>query len=247
MARKSTVPPDEVHNNGTDDFPFGANTEADSEVGHSATAPSVSGDGPDLHPEELAATNGVPAGPDPFDPAALRLSADGAANLNVKKALLTVPVRKPDRSWFVRVHPAEVYSLPTAVIELKEDRETYLVAPNLWPTLATESTFSPRALFTAVNRQGVVFLWPIRLPGPDGKVDDWSRSALEAAHMARKCLVRVQANMALGAYEVFEARGELSEPDWPETPFRDLLKTAFRDRFVQSLDHPILRKLRGEV
>ncbi len=96
--------------------------------------------------------------PDPFDPASLRLTGDFTAAVGVKKALLTVPVRKPDKSWFVRTHPSENYRIETAVIELKEDRELYLVAPALWQELATESTFSPRALFTAVNRQGVVFI-----------------------------------------------------------------------------------------
>src|SRR4051812_30928071 len=111
---------------------------------------------------------------DPFDPAALRLSQDFAAELGVKKKLLTVPVRKPDKAWFVRVHPAQAYQLTTAVVELKEEREVSLVAPAPRPELAAESTFSARTLFTAVNRQGVVFLWPVRLPGPDGRLDDWN-------------------------------------------------------------------------
>jgi hypothetical protein len=189
----------------------------------------------------------LPEAPDPFDPASLRLSQDFSASFGVKKALITVPVRKPDKAWFVRVHPAEEYALQTAVIELKEDRETYLVAPQLWPDLAGEGTFSPRALFTAINRQGVVFLWPIRLPGADGKVDAWSQSALEAAHMARRGWVRVAANMALGAYEVFQATGDLPEPEWPHTSLGELLRIAFKDRYVNALDHPVLRRLRGEV
>jgi hypothetical protein len=196
---------------------------------------------------ERAASTAPPAGPDPFDPASLRLSQDFGAGLGVKKALLHVPVRKPDRSWFVRVHPDESYRLQTAVIELKEDRETYLVAPALWLDLVTEATFSPRALFTAVNRQGVLFLWPIRLPGPDGKIDEWSRTALEAAEKGTKGWVRVAANMALGAYDVWDASGQLADPAWPEMPFRELLRVAFKDRFIDRLDHPVLRKLRGEV
>src|SRR5690242_11229180 len=78
---------------------------------------------------ERSTVGSDPPGPDPFDPASLRLSQSLSTVIGVKKALLSVPVRKPDRSWFVRVHPSEHYRLQTAVIELKEDRETYLVAP----------------------------------------------------------------------------------------------------------------------
>jgi hypothetical protein len=56
------------------------------------------------------------AGPalDPFDPEALRMSQDFGVELGVQKVLLTVPVRKPDKAWFVRVHPAKEYELTTA-------------------------------------------------------------------------------------------------------------------------------------
>jgi hypothetical protein len=214
----------------------------------SAGAPSEAEAPPDA-PADAESTGAarVPAGPDPFDPASLRLSQDFAASMGVKKVLLSVPVRKPDKSWFVRTHPDPGYRLQTAVIELKEDRETYLVAPSLWPDLAAESTFSPRALFTSTNRQGNLFLWPVRLPGADGKLDEWSRTALEAAERAAGRWVRVAANMALGAYDVFEAAGQLGEPDWPPATFAELLRVAFRDRFIDSLDHLVLRRLRGEA
>jgi hypothetical protein len=202
-----------------------------------------------FEPAALEVPPGAPpaSGPDPFDPASLRLTQDLSATLGVKKALLSVPVRKPDRSWFVRVHPEESYRLPTAVIELKEDRETYLVAPALWPALAAEATFSPRALFTAINRQGIVFLWPVRLPGPDGRVDEWSRTALEAAQHSVQHWTRVVANMSLGGYDVLQATGQLPEPEWPDLPYRELLRIAFKDRFISAFDHPVLRRLRGEA
>jgi hypothetical protein len=185
---------------------------------------------------------------DPFDPASLRLSQDFASSLGVKKVLMTVPVRKPSREWFVRVHPDADYRLQTAVIELKEDREIYLVEPSLWPELSTvEATFSPRALNTAINRQGVVILWPIRLPEPDGKIDEWSQSALEAAEMATTKWVRVTANMDLGAYDVYEATGDLPDPVWPDLTFQELLKLGFKDRYIDDMDHAVLRKLRGEA
>lgn len=183
---------------------------------------------------------------DPFDPAKLRLPQSFADAIGVKKALLTVPVRKPNRQEFVWVHPDERYRLQAAVIELKEERgETYLVDPGLCSELA--EMVVPKLLFTTINRQGVIFLWPVRLPGPDGRHDEWSRSALEAATIATKGWTRVVANMSLGAYDVFQAVGELPEPEFPDLDFRAILRTAFKDRFVQSADHAVIRRLQGAI
>src|SRR5215472_14724976 len=90
----------------------------------------------------------------PFDPASLRLDPAYAETIGVRKLLITVPVRKPNRQEFVRVHPDPMYRLsPAAIIELKEEREIYLVAPSLAQALPNE--FVPAILFTAISRQGV--------------------------------------------------------------------------------------------
>lgn len=175
----------------------------------------------------------------------LRLSQDFANKVGVKKAIITVPVRKPDRQWFVRVHPDPARRLETAVLELKDERETYLVDPDLWEELPGELV--PKVLFTAINRQGVVFVWPVRLPGEDGRGNAWNSSALEAANLATTGWVRVAANMGLGAYEVFQATAELPEPEWPEKDFQSLVDIAFKDRYIRTLDHPAIRRLRGEL
>ena len=184
---------------------------------------------------------------DPFDTTGLRLSSDFAANLGVKKALMTVPVRKPAREWWVQVCPDEAYRVQTCVVDLKEDREIYLVKQSLWPELAGESTFGPKALFTAVNRQGVLFLWPARLPGADGKTDNWCESALEAIRRASGNWIRVVSNMSLSAYEVYETQAEWPAPQWPSESLSDLLRVAFKNKLIESLDHPVLKHLRGEA
>jgi hypothetical protein len=189
----------------------------------------------------------TPAIPDPFDPERLRLTQNFADKVGVQKLLTTVPVRKPAKEWWIQAHPAEKYRIQTGMLELKEDREIYLVDPTLWPALAMETTFSPRLLVTTINRQGTLFLWPIRLPGTDGKIDHWSRSALEAAQAASGTWIRVAANMSLGAYDVFQTLVQLAPPEWPTTPFNELLRTAFRDKFIDSPDHIVLKKLRGEM
>jgi hypothetical protein len=184
-------------------------------------------------------------GDDPFNLNKLRLSQDFDANLGVKKALLTVPVRKPNRQEFIRVHPGEDWRLATMILELKEKGETFLVDQNLWGDLQQE--LIPKILYMVINRQGVITFWPIRLPGEDGRHDPWNRSALEAADMAQKQWVRVAANRSLCAYEVYPATADIQEPEWPETTFQEVLQVAFKDRFIHSLDHPVLRHLRGEI
>jgi hypothetical protein len=103
-------------------------------------------------------------------------------------------------------------------------------------------------MYACINRQGVIFLWPVRLPGSDGRQLEWHRSAAEAAEMAMKRWVRVKANMNLGAYEVFEASASIPDPAWPsDLTFDQMLAIAFKGRLVDSFDHPVLKRLRGET
>ena len=86
-------------------------------------------------------TSKTSSAPNPFDPAALRLDQAFAKTIGVKKLLTTVPVRKPNRQDFVRVHSGPAFRLtPAAIIELKEDREVYLVTPAMAVELPGEFT-----------------------------------------------------------------------------------------------------------
>jgi hypothetical protein len=183
--------------------------------------------------------------PDPFDLDSLRLTQDFAGSVGVKKALTTIPVRRPDRQWFIRVHPDPAYRLETTVVELKEDGETYLIASNLRAELPGEIV--SKVLLTAVTRQGNVFLWPVRMPDEMGKLDEWNRSAFEATKLAEKQWIRLVANRSLGAYETYVATGDLPDPEWPEKSFQELVRIAFRDRFIDALEHPVVQRLRGAV
>jgi len=54
-----------------------------------------------------------------------------------------------------------------------------------------------------------------------------------------------KANINLGAYEMSVAISVMSEPEWPEVSFQEIVRLAFRDRFITSLDHPVIKRLRG--
>jgi hypothetical protein len=162
-----------------------------------------------------------------------------------KKLLTTIPVRRPSKEVWFRSHPDPSFRFPACLIELKELNETYLVDSELWPHLGGESTFVTKELITVMSRQQNLLIWPIRLPGADGRIDPWNASAMEAANMARDKWIRLSPNRSLGAYEILEGRDPQASVEWPDQPFDTLLKIAFKGRVIESLDHPVIRQLRG--
>jgi hypothetical protein len=107
--------------------------------------------------------------------------------------------------------------------------------------------FVTKTLYLAINRQGTVFFWPVRLPSPDGKDMNWWRSGREAAELAMKDWVRVKANMNLGAYDIFKAESQIADAEWPQLGFWELIKIAFRDHLITTIEHPVIKRLRGQA
>src|SRR6266498_941440 len=70
-----------------------------------------------------------------------RLAQNFTEHAGGQKLLTTIPVRKPSREAWFRTHADEKFRLPTPVIELKEQGETYLVTQSLWSDLSGEPTF----------------------------------------------------------------------------------------------------------
>ena len=169
-------------------------------------AKSAKPNGAPLDVEAEAATGKSPghgeAPPhDPFDPAALRIDSTSDASLGVERPILVVPVKKPDKQTFFRVHPDPAMRLDVRVIELEAERETYLVTPAIAAILPGETR--PVRLLTCIPRVGGgVFLWPLKLPTDDRRENSWNTSARKAAEIAEKKWVRLQANQSLDAYDV---------------------------------------------
>ena len=115
------------------------------------------------------------------------------------------------------MHPSPQYRETLAFIELKDDREIYIVNLAAVPELQTECFIA--TLFTAITRTGVLFMWPVRVPAADGRTNDWHASAATAAQHAMTRWIRVKANMSLRAYEIFEAESAIPDPVWPELSF----------------------------
>ena len=210
--------------------------------------PKPEAEGPG-EPQEYAIEGGstpVDGGEDPFDLDNLSVAGTNPEDLGIEKPILHVPVDKPGRQDFFRIHPDPNFRMDARIIKLDAERESYLVTRPIWPAIPGETKLVK--LIPALTRAGTLYLWP--LPMPDellGKRDTtWGTTARKAAEMSETKWVRMQANMHSGSYDVVTT-SKIADPVWPSISFKEILKIAFGDgRLIDRMDHPVLRQLAGQ-
>jgi hypothetical protein len=222
----------------------------------SARRTSVSSSATRSHEQEKTAPNGhvphddvIPDTPqgDVFDNlAALRLDQNFSNRLKGNKPLIECPIRKPrPHEWF-RVNPEWVFE--TELFEFKEDMspEWYLVIDETAKLALDGPNMRPVRLHVWINRKGFLHIWAIKLPGVDGKSNDWNSSAAECCKIAMQHWVCVETGS--GYYQPVVAENEnLPGPVWPKQTLNNILRVAFKGgRTVDSPDHPLLARIAGE-
>ena len=192
-------------------------------------------------PETTSKQSEEPAAGSPADFSRFRLSQNFGSVSGVRKKLTTVPVRKPLKTQFVRVHSEN--KLDTMLLKYGDNGEDlYLIDPDVMQEV--EDLAKPYRLSQAIDRQNNVFIWPLAIPDGDRPLN-WHLSAMEAASNGEVEWTRMQANMSLGAYEIFAAEQDLGAPEWPELSMNELLEIAFKNKIIDRPDHLVLLQLRG--
>jgi len=194
--------------------------------------------------DEKPANDEKPKDDDELQLSKLRLPQNFESIVGGKKLTQYLPVKKPEKQWFIRTHPNREMWFYAAILDFQEDRDAYIVEEELWQELANEVV--PKVLIPSMTSHGHSFIWPIRVPGEDGRIDDWSRTAFLAAEQARKQWLRLISNMQLGLYDTMVAATMLPDPTWPDFGLEEWLRLGFRDKIISSVDHTVVRRLRGE-
>jgi hypothetical protein len=96
-------------------------------------------------------------------------------------------------------------------------------------------------LVLVIDRQNELRLWPLRLPGPDGREDDWMSSALAVAEQAKTGWVRLVAGN--NGYQSITTAATIPEPTWPTMTLDEILDLAFAKKRIRTMDDPVLRRL----
>jgi hypothetical protein len=186
---------------------------------------------------------------DPIDLLEEALSYDAEEPIPVKQVLASVAVRKPRDGEFFRTHRAEEAHRTAWVLFDRGEGigETVYAAVGPARTAIGEHLKLVR-LMLCINRNGVVFIWPIKLTQPGarrGSDNQWTSSSLVAAHEAQASWVKMKAGDH--AYIVRKAEGDLPEPVWPKAEIREFYDRAFQETLIAHLGHPIVQRLRGLV
>ena len=183
--------------------------------------------------------------PEEFDLESLRLDPSHLEAVSAKIPI-SIPAHKPSRHDWIRVHPSMAISIGAIVLQDERD-EFYVVVPEMASQLGDDLVHF--TLYPFINRLNVLRLWPVKLPNPDGRVNEWHRTAAIAARVAQRKWIRVAANQNLGGYEIFEANNQPPDPEWPDLTLADMVRIAFHDRgrIIKDVDHPVVKLLAGRL
>jgi len=159
------------------------------------------------------------------------------------KRLGSIEVRKPKRQEWFRSH-REMFA-EISVIRRESTGDFYAVDPALVGELTDE--IREAYIAAAISYEGSLFLWPIIKPKADGTGIQLFENDLADLSLSRTCWIRRQWVSGSKSHKVDQANTDRS-PEWPEnTSIGDWVKRAFRGRFIDNLDHQLVRQLRGDL
>ncbi len=93
-------------------------------------------------------------------------------------------------------------------------------------------------LAVALTDTGRLFLWFITQTG-----SEWHESGDSAILTAMTQWVKVVSDGS--GYRQDPPEVQQPEPVFPDAPFAEYLRRAFKDRYIDNLDHPVIKRLAG--
>jgi hypothetical protein len=184
---------------------------------------------------------------DEIDFDALRLPPSG--QLVAKRDISLIPVRRPKKTEWFRVRPGDDWRIDLPLY-YDDDGEPYIISPDNLGFLNDQGLVHRVRIYTLLaHPSNVLFMSPVGLPEADGKINSYNRSRAESYLKAESAWSRISANKDLGGYDYWTPEIPLPEPQWPIPPasLKEALNIAFKGRFINDPDHPILNRLKGKL
>jgi hypothetical protein len=182
---------------------------------------------------------------DQLDPEYFRVDQSELDQPVTKTAITAISVRRPKPLEWIRTHPDPDRRIsPVYFVDLKENREYYLIDPKLRRELRPREYWIGQ-VFLATTRLDKPFLWLVKLQSPTGKVSDWYLTELDCAERAMHEWIQLAADASAGVYTAVQAEELLEDPLWPEQSFKELFHLGFKRRWIADMEHKVFKQIRG--
>lgn len=168
-------------------------------------------------------------------------SADGAAAGGGRKGNQTsIPVRTPDRQWWVRTHRDPSMSVPVDILIVNggENEGTWYLDPETEFPDELDQYIRPAKLVRSITHDGTEFFYLVK------------ESAKCPKESVRRCIaaaweswIQVRWNPTAKGYDYVRARKLRREPAWSSDTMDELLDKAFGDRYIDRADHTVVNAL----
>jgi hypothetical protein len=151
----------------------------------------------------------------------------------------SVVIRRPKKTEFIRTQlsPGCLGPFPIVI----DNERFFAVDRSMWQLLADHLV--DMALIPSTTDMGRIFLWPVRLPDAQGRLDSWNESAMPLARLAEERWLRLERDRDANEYVPVFPERDLPDPDWSDIVFEHLVGLAENGRDVRSEDDPIVRRL----
>ena len=175
--------------------------------------------------------NGKVEDPDPFDPGRFRISQDFANNCRGQAGADRDHSRQARKRGIVRVHPSPDYRLDVAVVKYRAHGLFGRPRAGKRPTPRSGEFGHP-----VHDAEHAARDLPVPVPLPkEGRSNSWTTApgncpAIKA--MSQTLQIKANHNPKAARYDAAVPIGKPPEPEWPDVPFRDLLRLAFGNNVI---------------
>jgi hypothetical protein len=165
----------------------------------------------------------------------------------VKREQLTIPEGRP-KDVFFRVDPRPEMQMPVAIFEHKPagrlSPDIYILTPDVAEQLGRRAKYA--VIRVCICRPNVLQLWAVKVPQAErGRPNPFTETAWEACALLERQWGRLDMNESTTGYDVIPAETQWPDPEWRNDPLASLVAKAFKGRFVDSMDHDVIKMLRG--
>lgn len=176
-----------------------------------------------------------------------RVTGELVPQMEIRHEISSVAFRKPNSTEFIRTNGNPAFTSVYPILQLKDSiSDFWLIAPHLadeFPELVRY-----HRVYVCCNSTNKIFLCGVQLADPrTGKRNKWHESLEYELSIANFSWIRLEADTSSSGYQ-HTISSSTKEPVFPERYSLDnLMDIAFRGRKITSIDHDVLRRLRGEL